>query len=192
MRKRMFAGMVPLWLLLGLGPAHAEEAHVSPVRDYVLENVKPWLSDPLIVSAVEAQNAANAGLDRAGIVALDQRWRAETESDAHPTIDAVLASPLSQFLREKQDASDGAITEIFVMDAKGLNVGQSDVTSDYWQGDEEKFVESFGAGPGALFVDKAEKDESTQMLQSQASMTIVDAAGKPIGAITIGINLDEL
>jgi sensor histidine kinase regulating citrate/malate metabolism len=30
------------------------------------------------------------------------------------------------------------------------------------------------------------------MLQSQASMTIVDAAGKPIGAITIGINLDEL
>ena len=78
------------------------------------------------------------------------------------------------------------------MDAKGLNVGQSDVTSDYWQGDEAKFQKSFGAGAGAVFVDEAEKDESTQMLQSQASMTIVDETGAPIGAITVGINLDKL
>jgi hypothetical protein len=187
LRNAVFA----LALMPAMG-ALAEEAHVAPMTEFVNANVKSWVSDPLIVSAIEAQNAANVGLSQADIDALDQKWRAEVEAGSHPMIDAVLSNKVSDFLREKQSQSGGVITEVFVMDAKGLNVGQSDTTSDYWQGDEAKFQKSFGAGPDALFVDEAEKDESTQMLQSQASMTIVDAAGKPIGAITVGINLDQL
>lgn len=177
---------------LAAGPAMSEDAHVAPVADYVNAGVRPWLSDPVIVDAVKAQNAAHASLGQADIDALDQKWRSEVEAETHPMIDAVLGNALSVFLRSKQDESDGTITEIFVTDAKGLNVGQSDVTSDYWQGDEDKFAKSFGAGPGALFVDAAEKDESTQMLQSQASMTIVDETGEAIGSITVGVNLDQL
>ncbi|MFY8101773.1 MAG: hypothetical protein ACOVOA_17645, partial [Allorhizobium sp.] len=64
--------------------------------------------------------------------------------------------------------------------------------SDYWQGDEDKFSKSFGAGKDAVFVDEVEKDESTQALQSQASVTISDETGAPIGAITIGVNMDAL
>lgn len=191
MRKYLLGG-IAMMSLFTVAPAFAEEAHVAPVTEYVNANVKPWLSDPAIVDAIKAQNAANAALDQAGIDALDQKWRAEVEADSHPMIDAVLANAISAFLKGKQDGSGGTITEIFVTDAKGLNVGQSDVTSDYWQGDEDKFTKSFGAGPDALFVDAAEKDESTQMLQSQASMTIVDETGKPIGAVTVGVNLDQL
>jgi phosphopantothenoylcysteine synthetase/decarboxylase len=47
--------------------------------------------------------------------------------------------------------------------------------------------------PGVVFVDEVEEDESTQALQSQASVTISDPeTGEPIGAITVGINLDML
>lgn len=191
MRKYLLAGAA-LISLIAVAPAFAQEAHVAPVTEYVNANVKPWLADPAIVDAVKAQNATNAALDQAGVDALDQKWRAEVEADIHPMIDGVLGNTISAFLKAKQEASGGTITEIFVTDAKGLNVGQSDVTSDYWQGDEDKFTKSFGAGSGALFVDAAEKDESTQMLQSQASMTIVDETGKPIGAVTIGVNLDQL
>lgn len=191
MRKYLLGG-VALVSLFAVAPVLAEEAHVAPVTEYVNTNVKPWLSDPVIIDAIKAQNAANAALDQAAIDGLDQKWRAEVEADSHPMIDAVLANAISAFLKGKQDGSGGTITEIFVTDAKGLNVGQSDVTSDYWQGDEDKFTKSFGAGPDALFVDAAEKDESTQMLQSQASMTIVDETGKPIGAVTVGVNLDQL
>lgn len=180
-------------LLLATSPVHAEEAYVAPVKAYIEENVRPWLSDPVLIDAVKAQNAANAALTQAEIDALDQKWRAETESGDKPMIDGVLANPLSAFLKSKQEASSDLITEVFVTDNKGLNVGQSDVTSDYWQGDEAKWTESFGAGPDGLFVDEAEKDESTQMLQSQASVAIKDpASGEAIGAITIGINLDAL
>jgi hypothetical protein len=191
MRKYLLGG-VALMSLFAASPVFAEEAHVAPVTEYINANVKPWLSDPVLIEAIKAQNVANAAIDQAGIDGLDQKWRAEVEADSHPMIDGVLANPVSAFLKAKQEASGGTITEAFVTDAKGLNVGQSDVTSDYWQGDEDKFTKSFGAGPGALFVDAAEKDESTQMLQSQASMTIVDETGKAIGAITIGVNLDQL
>lgn len=192
MRKYLLAGAALISLSVAASAVAAEEAHVAPVTEYINANIKPWLSDPVIIDAVKAQNAANATLDQAAVEALDQKWRAEVEADSHPMIDGVLANAISAFLKEKQQASGGTVTEVFVTDAKGLNVGQSDVTSDYWQGDEDKFSKSFGVGPGALFVDAAEKDESTQMLQSQASMTIVDEGGKPIGAITIGVNLDQL
>lgn len=177
---------------LPLSTALAEEAHVAPVTEYVTAKVKPWLTDTVVISAIKAQNAANAKLSEADILALDKKWRAEVDSSSRATIDSVLNNALSKLLVEKKEKSEGAITEIFIMDAKGLNVGQSDITSDYWQGDEAKFKKSFGVGKNALFVDEVEKDESSQTLQSQASVTISDESGTPIGAVTIGINVDSL
>ncbi|MBB5662662.1 hypothetical protein GGE68_000834 [Rhizobium leguminosarum] len=175
-----------------MGVSMAQDAKLAPISDYVTSDIKPWLNDPVIIEAIKAQNAANANLGQADIDALDKKWRAEVDGSDHSMIDGVLGNALSKFLQEKKAASNGKIAEIFVMDAKGLNVGQSDPTSDYWQGDEGKFQKSFGAGKDAVFVDEIEKDESTQALQSQASVTISDDKGTPIGAITVGVNVDAL
>lgn len=186
------AGAAALGLTIFAGTASAQD-HVGPVTDYVTANVVPWLSDPVVVEAVKAQNAAHASLDQAGIEALDQKWRAETEASSRPMVDEVLGNELSKFLAAKQDESAGMIAEVFVMDNKGLNVGQSEVTSDYWQGDEAKWQKSYGAGSGAVFVDEVEKDESTQALQSQISLPISDpATSEVIGAITVGVNVEGL
>ena len=173
--------------------AMAEEAHVAPVKDFISNNVEAWLTDPIVVSAIKEQNAKTSGLDEAAIDKLDKDWRAQATAADKPFVNEVLARELSKFLMAKKDGSEGMITEMFVMDAKGLNVGQSDVTSDYWQGDEAKWQKTYGAGAGVVFVDEVEEDESTQALQSQASVTISDPeTGEPIGAITVGINLDML
>ncbi|MFS2180124.1 hypothetical protein ACCC98_29930 [Rhizobium pisi] len=178
---------------LPMGVSMAQDAaQLAPIADYVKSDIKPWLNDPAIIDALRAQDATNANLSAGDIDALDKKWRAEVDGSDHSMIDGVLGNALSKFLQDKKTASGGKITEIFVMDAKGLNVGQSDVTSDYWQGDEAKFQKSFGAGKDAVFVDEIEKDESTQTLQSQASVTISDDKGTPIGAITIGVNVDAL
>ena len=96
-------------------------------------------------------------------------------------------------LKSKKDEAGGLFSEIFIMDAKGLNVGQSDVTSDYMQGDEAKWQNTYAAGPDAVFIDEVEFDDSSQQFQSQANLTIVDpATGKPIGAITVGVNVEQL
>lgn len=191
--KLFITGLAAATLLaLSLQPAAAEDAHVAPVTEYMKTSVAPWVSDPVLISAIKAQNAKHAGLSEADVIALDKKWRAEVEAADKPLINATLGNAVSAFLKDKQAASKGAIAEVFVMDNKGLNVGQSDVTSDYWQGDEAKFQKSFGVGKDTLFVDGVEKDESTQALQSQASMTISDETGAPIGAITVGVNLDAL
>lgn len=178
-------------LALSLHPALAEEAHVAPITDYVKTKVT-WIKDPVLLSAIKAQNAKNAGLSEADIIALDKKWRAEVDAGDKPIINLVLGNEASVFLKKQQADSAGVISEVFVMDNKGLNVAQSDVTSDYWQGDEAKFKKSFGAGKDAIFIDGVEKDESTQALQSQVSLTITDEAGNAIGAVTIGVNVDAL
>lgn len=191
--KRILTSMIALGAFATTaGLAHSQEAHVAPVTAYVQEKVVPWLSDPAVIAALKAQNEKHAALTAAEIEALDQKWRAEVEASDRPMITEVTGNDLSKLLQEKQAGSEGAIAELFIMDNKGLNVGQSDVTSDYWQGDEDKFSKSFGAGKGSIFVDEVEKDESTQALQSQASVTISDETGTPIGAITIGVNMDAL
>jgi hypothetical protein len=84
-------------------------------------------------------------------------------------------------------------TEIFVMDGRGLNVGQSDVTPDYWQGDEAKWQKTYLEGPGAIHIGDIEMDESTQQFQAQVSVSVVDpASGTVIGAVTVGVNVDAL
>ncbi|WP_425602900.1 hypothetical protein [Hoeflea algicola] len=173
--------------------AMAEEAHVAPVKEFISHNVQAWLTDPVVVGAIKEQNAKTSGLSQAEIDKLDMDWRAQATASDKPFVNEVLARALSKFLMEKKEGSQGMITEMFVMDAKGLNVGQSDITSDYWQGDEAKWQKTYGAGAGEMFVDEVEQDESTQAFQSQASVTIADPeSGEPIGAITVGINLDML
>jgi hypothetical protein len=191
-RAVAFSSVVVIVFVSAGAQLGAERTHVEPVINFINANVRGWVSDPIIIAALKAQDAANGHLTKAEIEALDNEWVSETNRSSRPMIDKAMATPLSRFLRQKQEEASGSITEVIVMDTKGLNAGQSSVTSDYWQGDEDKFIQSFGKGPGAVFVDGARKDESTQMLQSQVSMTIVDENDKPIGAITIGVNLDQL
>lgn len=191
-RASIRSSAIAILLVSAVDLVEAEGIHVAPVISFINANVRSWISDPVIVHALKAQNAANNHLTKTDIEALDLEWVNETNRSARPMIDKAMATPLSHFLKEKEEEASGAITEVIVMDAKGLNAGQSSVTSDYWQGDEDKFTKSFEKGPGAVFVDAARKDESTQMLQSQVSMTIVDENDRPIGAITIGVNLDQL
>jgi hypothetical protein len=79
------------------------------------------------------------------------------------------------------------------MDDKGMNVALSDVTSDYWQGDEAKWQQTYLVGPDAVHIGDVELDESTQTYQSQVSITVVDPDTKaPIGALTFGVNVEAL
>jgi len=173
--------------------ALASDAHVAPMTDFANSTVKQWISDATVIDAVKAQNAKHAGLSPADIDKMDKDWRAQTGASSKPMIDAVLSNALSNFLKQQQGGAQGVVTEVFVMDNLGLNVGQSEVTSDYMQGDEAKWQKTYLVGPDAIFIDEVEMDESTQAFQSQVSMSIVDpATGAVIGAITVGVNIDAL
>jgi len=173
--------------------ADADYAHAPILRDLVASKLRQIAQDPSIVSAIAAQNLETASLTQADIDKLDKEWRAETKVTDKPLIAKIEGRSVSTYLANAVQQAHGLITEIIVMDDKGLNVGVSSTTSDYWQGDEDKWAKTFAVGPDAIFVDDIERDESTQMLQAQVSFTIVDpATHAAIGAITFGINMDQV
>ena len=172
--------------------AHADE-FTPALQGYLESQVANWAHDEAIVSAINAQNERTAGYDQAMIDQLDTTWRAEVGASETPTISPVLNNSTADFLRSQVEASGGMITEVFIMDMHGLNVAASDVTSDYWQGDEAKFSETYGRGADASHIGDVEFDESTQTYQGQISLTIIDpATGQPIGAMTVGVDAEAL
>ena len=184
----------PLVALAALLPAAAGANEFRPALEALAEaEMRPLLAEPALVKAVTAQNARTAALTVSEIEGLDMKWRAQVGSGDAPLIDAVTGSSLAERLRGAQEAVGGLFSEVFVMDARGLNVAASNVTSDYWQGDEAKFTESFGAGPGAIHMSEIEFDESTQTYQAQVSLPVLDpASGEPIGAATFGVDVGLL
>ncbi len=187
MQKLVFAAAI---LTATATTAFADD-YAKPMQDYINANVVAWAADPVLIDAIKAQDTANAALDQATIDQLDKAWRAEVGQSDTPTITPVVSNAVSEFLRQKVAAAGGAITEVFAMDDKGMLVGSSGVTSDYWQGDEAKWQKSFGVGPGTIFVDDVEFDESSQTYQGQVSLTITDpATGMAIGALTVGLDAE--
>ncbi|WP_300030342.1 hypothetical protein [uncultured Roseobacter sp.] len=177
-------------LVIAASMAQAVDAPPA-MRTFVDSNVMEWAMSPEVISAVVAQNAETAGASADQITAWDTAWRAEVGQSDQPLISEVMGRELSAMLKQKVAESGGRITEIFVMDALGLNVAASDVTSDYWQGDEAKYSKSYGAGSGAVFVDAVEFDESSQSYQGQISVSLTDpATGELVGAMTIGLNAE--
>ena len=194
MRKSLtglFALLTSLSLLAG--SAIAAGPHEEPITEYAKTQVPAWLNNAMVIDAVKAQNAKNATLSQDQIDKLDKDWRAQTSGGDQPLIKGILSNKLSGYLKKVKADSKGLITEIFVMDNKGLNVGQSDMTSDYWQGDEAKWQKTYKGGPDAIHIGDVEQDESTQRFQSQLSLPVVDSASKEvIGAVTIGIDVESL
>jgi hypothetical protein len=178
--------------ILAAAPATADD-FLPAIEAYLDSDLRTWTADPELAKAIAAQNATTAAYTQAEIDSLDQTWRGEVGADDSALIAAVLDTPTADLLRERVAASEGIVTEVFLMDARGLNVAASSVTSDYWQGDEEKFTATFPVGPDAVHISEVEFDESTQSYQAQVSLPVTDpATGTVIGAITIGIAADRL
>lgn len=157
----------------------------------VVADMRQWIETDIVRISVGAQNDRLKKLPQDQIDALDAQWRAERESDDKPLIAATLSNPLSIYLARLQGRSLGLYAEIFVMDQNGLNVGQSSITSDFWQGDEGKFQKTYDVSADALFIDEPEWDDESKIWRGQVSFTLTNE-GAPIGAVTMEVNLTEL
>lgn len=188
--------MKPLFLAAVLavsaGLTHADD-YDAVMADYARTHIMSWLSDSRIVNAVRTQNLRHAALSEEEINERDRQWRLQVGQADRPLVDPVLKSTAADFLRTRVAQSEGVITEVFVMDNRGLNVAASDATSDYWQGDEAKFIDTFGSGTQEVHISDIELDESTQTYQGQVSVAIADPeTGELIGAVTVGLNAELL
>ncbi len=157
------------------------------VKAFAKEKLIPLCTNEIFVREVKAQNAKNVTL--AQIQALDQQWtKAEDEL---PLQKEKLTNDCAK--EGKRVAEDLKVaTELFVMDNQGANVGQNELTSDYWQGDEPKWAKSYNAGKGGIDISDRKFDKSANAEDQKISLPIIDANGDVVGSICVGLKADKI
>lgn len=143
--------------------------------------------NPSIVRAVENQNNEAIPLDE--IKQRDESWK--NAGDRHNAlIRETTQNKIARYFQRRVE-NNNAIDEVFLTDNQGANVAAYPATSDYWQGDEEKWTASYNNGDGVVFIGPLEYDESTRKTQVQISAPVV-SNDDTIGVLVLGVSLDYL
>lgn len=166
-----------------------EDISQSELEDLLrvkVRTVQHMALNPLLVRAVRQQNAQ--GLNQEEIARRDNAWRSSKELT--PFKLSLQTSPAGRFLRSQIERSS-SFNEAFLTDNQGANVAAFPATSDYWQGDEEKWTAAFNGGDGRVFIGGLELDESTNTVAAQVSAPVLDR-GKTIGVLVVGVTINYL
>ena len=186
MKRVLILMVMAMFLFASFGMVSASEQAPQKVIDLAKSKLVNLGTDPVIVKAVKAENAKAKTL--AQIQDMDKKWRAT--SGIADFMAALMDSECGKHLQDIQEKT-AYYAEIFVMDNQGANVAMTDKTSDYWQGDEAKFKESYKDSKGAVHISAVKFDDSAQSYLVQVSVPVKDG-GKVIGAITFGIDVDKI
>lgn len=182
------------FLMIGLATLTVTAAAQDDIEDAELENllrvkvrtVQHMALNPLLVRAVRQQNAS--GLTPEEVTRREKAWRATKELT--PFKLSLQTSPAGRFLKGQVQRST-SFNEAFLTDNEGANVAAFPATSDYWQGDEEKWSASFNGGDGRIFIGALKLDESTNTVAAHVSAPVLDR-GKTIGVLVVGVTVNYL
>ena len=156
------------------------------VKEFIKSSLIPLHNNAVFIAEVKKHNSKKMTLDK--IKEIDKEWQAAEDflPIQEQLIDNITAKEINKIIKTKP-----AIKEAFVMGNQGAVVGENDLTSDYWQGDEAKWKNSFNEGKGGIDIGKVKHDKSTNSQLQQISIPIVDG-DKIIGAITFGLDIKKL
>lgn len=184
--------ILALLITLALSPA-AVLSQDTPDREELEELLKTKIRsvqhmalNPTVIRATRGQNAQNLNLEE--IEKRDDEWRSSEELTSLKR--ALQENDAGRFLK-RVIGINKSFNEAFVTDNQGANVAAYPPTSDYWQGDEEKWTAAFNGGNGRIFLGPVEYDESTKTYAVQISAPLFDR-GATIGVLVVGVTLDYL
>ncbi len=167
-------------------PVRWDQEHLRTVLEREIMLASRMATNPLLVEAVVAQNAENLQMDE--ILARDKAWQGSPDND--PSKLHMLGSPASLLLKELVKGN-GGYTEAFLIDIQGANVAVASLTSDYWQGDEDKFIQVMQVPEGKVVIGLMEWDKSSKSNSIQIAVP-VKKGNQVIGVMIVGLKLSHV
>ena len=163
------------------------------IEELLASKIERWKHLPTMEALLIERNLKSRRFSKQEIAERDKKWtQAFTQQDFSYSIDLV-DQALSAQLREIKKQSQDVLTEIIVTDARGLNIAISDMTSDYWQGDEEKFTEAFSKPANTMHFGEINYDESTKRFQLQISVPLYsEEKVEPLGVMVFGVDVEKV
>lgn len=139
-----------------------------------------WANAPWIVKFIMDQN--KKPMSPSEIEAIDKEWVLGRQNSLAKRLQN---NALGKFLRSKVEGNN-LYVEAFACDDRGVIVGLFPRTTDYWQGDEAKFVKSYENGKGRIYLNSVSFDESTETFSLKISVPIRDW-NKVVGVLIVGV-----
>jgi hypothetical protein len=139
-----------------------------------------------VVRTVKKANAENRPTPE--IKKIDERW--QSTAGTNDFMRSLMTNTCAERLRALR-ADMPEIAEAFVTDRQGANVAMTNKTSDYWQGDEDKFTKAIIGSRNFYHLDPVGFDESIQAYAVQIALPIYDG-GRAIGVLVATLNLEKL
>lgn len=149
-----------------------------------IETIQEMASSHVILHAVRKQN--HESLSPAKIKAIDAEWMLPNGRTAFKK--SLQENAVGRYFQSLIDFNESIYSEAFLTDRRGANVAAYPTTTDFWQGDEEKWIASFSEGSGEIYVGNVAFDESTQATAVQISVPVMDE-GRAIGVLIVGVKL---
>ncbi|MEQ8426137.1 MAG: hypothetical protein RIA63_15565, partial [Cyclobacteriaceae bacterium] len=85
--------------------------------------------------------------------------------------------------------------EVILTGNQGETLAMNKVTTDFWQGNEEKFLEIFDSHVPSRkpdsFISRARWDDSTKAMIAKVSVPVYDGESM-IGTLTVGVDLKRV
>lgn len=132
---------------------------------------RPILSNKLIIEEVKASNQKNKDLTPEEILELDEKFRKSNGNDNFA--EQFSTNRAAKELIEFQE-NNPVFSEIFITDKFGLNVAQTNKTTDYYQADEEWWMNAYNDDKGKEYHGSIEFDESAQAEAISVYIPIID------------------
>ena len=146
-----------------------------------IELLKNIATNPQIIEIIKRFNEKNQELSISDILKRDKKWKETKGIDDF--IKPLLINDCAQFLIEFQEQYD-EFPEIFITDEKGLIVGETNKTSDYYQADEQWWIKAYNDGIGRIYFGEIEYDESAYAEAIPIYIPVMDSQDKKaIGVI---------
>ena len=185
----MYTKVLLALFLLSPGILQAQTALTATEIEELLEVKIRFAShmayNPAVIRAVLSQNSQ--GVSLAEIKKRDENW-VNAKGSPNSLIREVTQNEVAKYFRQRVE-NNAAIDEVFLTDNQGANVAAYPPTSDYWQGDEDKWSLSFNDGNGVVYIGPLELDASTNKILVQIS-TPVTSDEETIGVLIMGVSVD--
>jgi len=167
------------------------DKHSRSVLSKFAEQLSFLTKDKKLIENLLKQN--KFVLNNNDILYQDNEWRIQRKRQNRPFISRLIKCDLSKKLLALTHQYKDLFKEIFVVDKRGLIVGLSHVSSDFWQGDEHKFLKVFNNKTQSTYIGDIRYDESTHSFISHISLAIKDPkTGDDIGVFVFGVNVESV
>lgn len=149
-----------------------------------IAQLKVIAEQPAVQAALESHSQDKLNIQ--DMLQIDQQWRINPELPIQ-LLDPDVQALFHNYLKQPQPM----FIELILMGNQGQTLGGVPITSDYWQGDEAKFIETLKREN--IYVSHLDWDESSRAISAQISIPVwVNGAIQGVLTGAVEANLEAL